>query len=156
MREFVENEIKPFIPKMEKEEAYPREIIRKLGQMGILGLVADEKHGGIGEEWVSMGIVIEEISKESNTLGLLVSLASDFGPGLIANVCTPEQVEKYIRPALRGDILMSGYCTEPCGIFNFPEYETTYLDNVRVPKANLIGELGKIIPHMNRQQWYRL
>lgn len=124
MEEFVENEVMPFVPEMEKNETYPREIFRKLGQMGILGLTADTKYGGQGVDWVSFGVALEEISKASGVLSLLTCLNSDWIPAAIAPDCTPEQIEKYIKPALAGEKILAGYCTEPCGIFNFPEYQT--------------------------------
>lgn len=124
MQEFVKNDVKPFVHKMETEDTHPTEILKKLGQMGVLGLTADEKFGGVGVDWVSFGIALEEISKESNVLGLLTALASDWIPTALSLDCTEEQIEKYVKPALRGEILLGGYCTEPCGLTNFPEYET--------------------------------
>lgn len=124
MEEFVQNEIVPFIPEMEKNDTYPREIFRKLGQMGILGLCSDPEYGGQGRDFVSFGIALEEISKASNVMGLLTCLNADWIAGSIAPDCTPEQVEKYIKPAIAGEKILAGYCTEPCGIFNFPEYQT--------------------------------
>ena len=125
MEQFVNDEVRPFIPKMEEEGAHPKEIISKLGQLGILGLTTEPEYGGMGTDWISYGVALEEISKASNTLGLLTALASDWIPAALAADCSPEQVEKYIKPAIRGEILLGGYCTEPCGLFNFAEYKTT-------------------------------
>ena len=58
-------------------------------------------------------------------MALLTALASDITIGTIEDVCTPEQVEMFIKPAIKGDILLGNWTTEPCGIFNMAEYETT-------------------------------
>ncbi|MGI5927962.1 MAG: acyl-CoA dehydrogenase family protein, partial [Thermacetogeniaceae bacterium] len=125
IKEFTQNEIKPFIAQMEENDTYPKEILKKLGELGVLGLCLDEKYGGSGEDWISMGIVLEEIAKESNTVALLTALASDITAHMIAPYCTPEQIEKFIKPAVKGEILLANWATEPCGIFNIGEYETT-------------------------------
>lgn len=124
VRDFTQKEIKPFVDQMEKD-AYPREILKKLGEIGVLGLCLDDKYGGSGEDWINMGIALEEIAKESNTVALLTALASDMTAHMIAPLCTPEQVEKFVKPAVKGDILLGHWTTEPCGIFNIAEYETT-------------------------------
>lgn len=124
MREFVQNEIKPFVPKMETEDAYPTEILKKLGKMGVLGFSAPEEYGGVGVDWINLGIAVEEISKESNMLGMLTSLNSAWIPSSLIADCTAEQIEKYVKPALRGDIILGGYNTESCGAADFPEFET--------------------------------
>jgi len=123
LREFAEKEIRPAVPEMEKG-AYPRELLKKLGQLGLLGLVVGEEYGGSGEDWISYGLMLEEFAKVSSTFALLTDLSSDITIGLIHKYCTPEQVEMFVKPALRGDILLSFYSTEPCGIFNVSEYET--------------------------------
>lgn len=124
VRDFTQKEVKPFIPKMEKD-VYPTEILRKMGKAGILGLCLDEKYGGVGKDWINVGIALEEIAKESNTMALLTYLNSETTTGMISELCTPEQVEKWVKPAARGEITLALWATEPCGIFNVSEYETT-------------------------------
>ena len=124
VKEFTQNEVKPFIPRMENDE-YPKDILKKMVEIGLLGLIHEEKYGGSGVDWISFGLVIEEIAKESNTLALLTSLATDVTVAMIKDLCTPEQVDKFVKPAIKGDILLACWATEPCGIFNLAEYETT-------------------------------
>lgn len=124
VRDFTRKEVRPFIPEMEKD-VYPREILRKMGEVGILALCHDKEHGGTGTDWINFGIAIEEIAKESSMMALLTCLASDITIGTIVDVCTPEQIEMFVKPAIKGDILLANWTTEPCGIFNMAEYETT-------------------------------
>lgn len=124
MKEFCEKEVRPFIPRLEAGE-YPRELMTKMGELGLLGFCADEEHGGQGVDWINYAIVLEEISKESNTMGLLTGLNSDWAAGSLADIASPEITEKFIAPALRGEKILGIYVTEPNGIFNIAEYDTT-------------------------------
>ena len=123
MSEFVANEVKPLVKDMEND-IYPKEVFKKLGDLGFGGLCQEEKYGGMGVDWINFGIALEEIAKESNTLALLTSLNYDFTINAIKELCTPEQVERFIKPAIRGDIILGYWTTEPVGVFNMPEYET--------------------------------
>lgn len=123
-REFAQQEVRPLVDKMEKDEEYPREAFRKMGELGFLGLNIDEQYGGAGADYINWGLMIEEMSKESHTFGLLASLNTDITIGTTHTVCTPEQIEKFIKPAINGDIILSLLFTEPNGLFNAPEYET--------------------------------
>lgn len=124
-REFAENEIRPMVPKMEENEEYPREAIRKLGELGMLGLALDEEYGGAGADYINFGLMLEEFAKESHGFTLLAYLASTLTINVIHKMCTPEQLERFVKPALTGDILLGVGFTEPCGVGNPAEYETT-------------------------------
>lgn len=123
-REFAEKEIRPFIPKMEEKEEHPKELLAKMGELGMLGLCIDEEYGGAGADFVNYGLMLEEVSKESHSFGLLTFLATQLTIGLIHKLCTPEQVDKFVKPAINGEILLSIVATEPGGASNAPEYET--------------------------------
>ena len=79
VRDFTENEVKPFVREMEEKDAYPHEIMRKAGELGILGLAYPESVGGQGQDFVNLGIALEEIAKESQCASLCfpVSLGPD-------------------------------------------------------------------------------
>lgn len=124
-REFAENEIRPAVAKMEENEEYPREAIRKLGELGMLGLALEEEYGGAGTDYINFGLMLEEFAKESHGFALLAFLASRLTSNAIPKMCTPEQIERFVKPALAGEILLAIGCTEPCGILNPMEFETT-------------------------------
>jgi butyryl-CoA dehydrogenase len=124
VREFAQKEIRPFIPELEKE-AYPAEILKKLGRIGILGLCHDPGYGGSGVDYINWYLALEEIAKESHTVALLAVQTSDLCAHCAEGACTPAQVEKYIKPAVRGDIILGQWATEPSGMANVAEYETT-------------------------------
>lgn len=124
-RDFAQGEIKPFVSRMEENEEYPREIIHKMGKLGMLGLGIDKKYGGTGTDYVNYGLFLEEVAKVSNTVALLSFVASQLTVGIIHKLCTPEQVEKWVKPALSGDLLLSLANDESCGSGNISEFTTT-------------------------------
>lgn len=130
-REFAQKEIQPFVPMMEKKEAYPREIFRKMGQLHYLGLATEKKYGGDGKDYINLGLLLEEVAKVSHTVGLLTFVNSQLTVGVIKDVCTPEQVEKWIKPALRGEFLMTMANDEAAGSGNIAGFQT---------KAKLVGD----------------
>ena len=63
-REFAENEIRPAVAKMEENEEYPREAIRKLGELGMLGLALEEEYVGAGTDYINFGLMLEEFARK--------------------------------------------------------------------------------------------
>jgi len=123
VKEFAEKEIRPFVPEMEKG-IYPVEIIKKLGKTGILGLCHDKQYGGHGSDYINWYLALAEISKVSSTVGLLAAQTSELCAHFCEHVCTPAQVEKYIKPAVRGEIILGQFATEPCGMASLADFQT--------------------------------
>lgn len=124
VKDFTVNEVKPFVKKMETHEKYPHEILKKAGDMGILGLLYPERVGGSGEDWINLGIAIEEIAKESNTLALCISLSTFLGSRPLLDFGTPEQIEKILKPIIAGDTVFACSLCEPVGMNNWFGYKT--------------------------------
>lgn len=82
VRDFVEKEIAPFIPNMEKGE-FPREIMRKMGELGLMGIPVPEKYGGAGMDFVSYIIAINELSRVSAAVGVILSVHTSVGTNTI-------------------------------------------------------------------------
>ncbi len=124
-REFAEQEIRPIVDKMEKQDEYPVEALRTMGQLGFIGLGIDQRGvGGEAADYVNFGLMIEECAKVSHGFALL-AYAAQTALGLYEKVFTPEQIETIMKPALAGKLIISDPINEPCGIFNPAEYETT-------------------------------
>lgn len=70
IRKFVETKIAPISSKMDKEDYFPIDIFKEMGNLGFTGILIPEEYGGIGEDIVSAVIVLEEIAKESPALAL--------------------------------------------------------------------------------------
>jgi len=78
VREFAQNEIKKEVPHMEMGH-FPTEIIRKMGELGLMGIPIPEKYGGSGMDFTSYIIAIHEISKVSATVGVILSVHTSVG-----------------------------------------------------------------------------
>jgi alkylation response protein AidB-like acyl-CoA dehydrogenase len=123
VREFTEKEVVPFIPEMENDK-YPRHLLKRMGELGILGLCFPPEVGGTGPDWVGLGMAVEEVARESNTMALLLMLSSSICGNTLFHTGTKEQIEKWVKPTIAGDMNFAFALTEPAGIFNWTEHQT--------------------------------
>lgn len=122
-RVFAQTKVRPAVKEMEKGH-YPLAELKALGEKGFLGLAMDETYGGANKDYISYGLMLEEIAKESHAFGLLAYLASQLTAGVVYGGCSEDQVETIIKPALKGEKLLSIVITEPTGAGNANEYDT--------------------------------
>jgi hypothetical protein len=111
VRDFAEKEIAPFVPEMEKG-AFPREVLRKMGSLGLMGIPIPEKYGGAGMDFISYIVAIHEISKVSAALGVILSVHTSVGTYPILAFGTEEQRQKYVPKLARGEYLAAFCLTE--------------------------------------------
>ncbi|OHR63227.1 acyl-CoA dehydrogenase [Bacillus sp. HMSC76G11] len=112
VRDFAQTEIEPYVAKMEKGE-FPREILRKMGSLGLMGIPIPEKYGGAGMDFTSYIIAIHELSKVSATVGVILSVHTSVGTNPILYFGTEEQKMKYIPKLASGEYLGAFCLTEP-------------------------------------------
>ncbi|MDR1118591.1 MAG: acyl-CoA dehydrogenase family protein, partial [Bifidobacteriaceae bacterium] len=123
-QEFVEKEVKPQLASMEIEHKYPHQLVRRMGELGYSGWIYKKEVGGEDGDWVTFGLILEEIGKVSTTLGVLLMLQSTLCSSSIALGGTPEQVEKWIKPVFEGKKIMAVSHTEPVGITQVPRFQS--------------------------------
>jgi acyl-CoA dehydrogenase len=112
VRDFANSEISPFIAKMEKGE-FPREILRKMGELGLMGIPVPEKYSGTEMDFTSYIIAINEISKVSATVGVILSVHTSVGTNPILYFGNEEQKKKYLPKLATGEYLGAFCLTEP-------------------------------------------
>ncbi|MGG6433162.1 acyl-CoA dehydrogenase [Anoxybacillus sp. D401a] len=112
VREFAENEIAPFVERMERGE-FPRPILEKMAELGLMGITVPEQYGGAGMDFTSYIIAIHEISKVSATVGVILSVHTSVGTNPILYFGTEEQKQKYVPKLARGEYLGAFCLTEP-------------------------------------------
>lgn len=112
VRDFAEKEIAPFVERMEAGE-FPREILNKMGPLGLMGIPIPEQYGGSEMDFMSYIIAIKEISKVSATMGVILSVHTSVGTYPILNFGTEEQKKKYIPKLASGEYLGAFALTEP-------------------------------------------
>jgi acyl-CoA dehydrogenase len=112
VRDFAVSEIAPFIEKMETGE-FPREILRKMGELGLMGIPVPEQYGGAQMDFTSYIIAINELSKVSATIGVILSVHTSVGTNPILYFGTEEQKQKYVPKLASGEYLGAFCLTEP-------------------------------------------
>ena len=111
VREFAENEIAPFVERMEKGE-FPREILGKMGELGLMGIPVPEKYGGAEMDFVSYIIAINELSKVSATVGVILSVHTSVGTNPIMYFGSDEQKQRFLPKLASGEYLAAFCLTE--------------------------------------------
>jgi acyl-CoA dehydrogenase len=112
---FVEKEIKPFVEEWEEAGEFPRQLYKRAGELGLLGVGYPEEWGGSGGDIFHEVVVTEELTR-SGSGGIAAGLMSHSIalPPILA-FGTPEQKERFIKPALRGEKIAALGITEPGG-----------------------------------------
>ncbi|MGD6802283.1 acyl-CoA dehydrogenase [Rossellomorea vietnamensis] len=112
VRDFAQTEIAPFVEKMEEGE-FPREILKKMADLGLMGITIPEKYGGSEMDFTSYISAIHELSKVSATVGVILSVHTSVGTNPILYFGTEEQKQKYVTKLASGEYLGAFCLTEP-------------------------------------------
>ena len=113
IRKFAEDEIKPIAFKLDQENEFPHEIVKKMADLGIMGLPYEKKYGGAGSDVLSYAIAVEELSRVDGGVGVILSAHTSLGAYPIAAFGTEEQKRKYLVPLAKGEKLGAFGLTEP-------------------------------------------
>lgn len=111
VRDFAKTEIEPFIERMEAGE-FPREIVRKMGELGLMGITAPEQYGGAAMDFTSYIIAINELSKVSAVMGVILSVHTSVGTNPILYFGNEQQKKHYIPKLASGEYLGAFCLTE--------------------------------------------
>lgn len=112
VRDFAQNEIAPFVEKMEAGE-FPRPILNKMADLGLMGITVPEEYGGSGMDFISYIIAINELSKVSAVIGVILSVHTSVGTNPILYFGNEEQKQKYVPKLAKGEYLGAFCLTEP-------------------------------------------
>ena len=112
-KEFAENEIRPLAKEIDATERFPLESIKKMAEMGMMGLPIPEEYGGSGVDQLGYVLEIEELAKVCATTAIIVSAHTSLCCWPILKFGTEEQKQKYLIPLARGEKLGAFALTEP-------------------------------------------
>ncbi|WP_339238590.1 acyl-CoA dehydrogenase [Oceanobacillus sp. FSL W7-1281] len=112
VQDFARDEIANEVERMEEQDRFPEEIIKKVGELGLMGIPIPEKYGGAGMDFSSYIRVIHELSKVSATVGVILSVHTSVGTNPILYFGTEEQKQKYIPRLASGEYLGAFALTE--------------------------------------------
>lgn len=113
IRTFAEEEVKPIAFMLDQKNEFPTEAVKKLGEMGILGIPFPKKYGGAGLDNISYAIAVEELSRVDGGTGVILSAHTSLGSYPIYAFGTEKQKEKYLVPLAKGEKLGAFGLTEP-------------------------------------------
>ncbi|WLR61691.1 acyl-CoA dehydrogenase [Guptibacillus hwajinpoensis] len=113
VRDFAEKEIAPIVEEMEETDRFPREVIKRMGDLGLMGIPIPEAYGGAEMDYTSYIIAIHELSKVSATVGVILSVHTSVGTLPILAFGTEEQKKRYIPKLATGEYLGAFALTEP-------------------------------------------
>ena len=113
IRKFLEKELIPIVEEIDEKEHFPREVYKKLGEMGFIGSHLPVEYGGSGGDFVGKCLLSEEISKVSAGFEMSMDLSGVIYANPINQFGTEEQKQKYLPPVLGGDKMGAWALTEP-------------------------------------------
>ncbi|MCI0567729.1 MAG: acyl-CoA dehydrogenase family protein [Acidobacteria bacterium] len=113
LREFVLREVSPEAGELDRASLFPARAIRRLAEMGLLGMSIPEAYGGAGLNSVGVALAIEEIARGSASLAVTVSVTNSVCAVPIARYGTEEQKRRYLPQLAKGNILGGFSLTEP-------------------------------------------
>ena len=113
VREFAAREIAPHVLKWDEAAEFPTEVVKKLGAMGLLGIIFPPEFGGAGLGYVDYALVLEELSAVDGSLGLTVAAHNSLGTNHIFLAGNDAQKKKYVPRLASGEWLAAWALTEP-------------------------------------------
>jgi alkylation response protein AidB-like acyl-CoA dehydrogenase len=113
IRDFMLTEVAPVVEEHERERRFPVDIVRRIGELGWLGIPIPEDEGGAGLDTLAYAVAIEEIGRVWGSLGLIVAAHTSLGCGPLHLAGTDEQKQRYLVPMASGAVLGAYGLTEP-------------------------------------------
>ncbi|RPD41556.1 acyl-CoA dehydrogenase [Chitinophaga barathri] len=112
-RDFAVNELLPGVIERDEHQKFPTEQVKKLGELGFLGMMVDPKYGGAGLDTVSYVLAMEEISKIDASASVVMSVNNSLVCWGLETYGTEEQKQKYLVPLAKGEVIGAFLLSEP-------------------------------------------
>jgi butyryl-CoA dehydrogenase len=112
VRQFMETEVRPLVKELEREERFPLDVIKKLGEMGCCGMLVSEEWGGPGLDTVSYVLMLEEVARVYTAMSTALGVTNSAVQVPILQFGTESQKQKYLKRLATGEILGSFCLTE--------------------------------------------
>jgi glutaryl-CoA dehydrogenase (non-decarboxylating) len=113
VKEFCQNEVAPYIKEWDAKSHFERPILDKMADLGILGVCIPEQYGGAGFDYVSLGLVCEELEACDTFLRVIMSVHVGLNSMSVYSWGTEEQKQKYLVPQAKGEKRATFGLTEP-------------------------------------------
>jgi alkylation response protein AidB-like acyl-CoA dehydrogenase len=113
VRKFAEKEIRPHVMAWDEAKTFPMEVVKKLGAMGMLGIIFPEAYGGAGMGYIEYAVVVEELSRVDGSVGITVAAHNSLCSNHIYAMGSEAQKQKYLKPLASGEVIGAWGLTEP-------------------------------------------
>ncbi len=113
VRDFAAGEVAPVAEELDRTKAFPYEIVRKMGELGWMGIPFPEEHGGAGGSTLQYAIAVEELSRVDSSVAITMCAHTSLGTQPIHLFGSPEQKERYLPDLCAGRRLGAFGLTEP-------------------------------------------
>ena len=113
VREFAQNEVEPLAQELDEKGEFPYKSVKKMAELGLMGIPWEEKYGGTGMDTLALVIAIEELGKVCPSTGATMMAHTSLGTAPIALFGTEEQKERYLPGLASGKIIGAFGLTEP-------------------------------------------
>lgn len=127
-REFAQTELKPGVIDRDENQTFPAAQVKKLGELGFLGMMVDPKYHGGGMDAVSYVLVMEELSKIDASASVVVSVNNSLVCYGLQKFGTEKQKEKYLKPLASGEVIGAFCLSEPEAGSDASSQRTTAID----------------------------
>ncbi len=127
-RDFAQNELLPGVIERDTHQKFPTEQVKKMGEMGFMGMMVDPKYGGAGMDSISYVLAIEEISKIDASAAVVMSVNNSLVCAGIEKFCNEEQKQKYLVPLASGQAIGAFALSEPEAGSDATSQSTTAID----------------------------
>src|SRR5436305_9202631 len=112
-RDFAQNELKPGVIERDDQQKFPKDQVKKMGELGFLGMMVDSKYGGGGMDTISYVLAMEEISKVDASASVIMSVNNSLVCWGLEEYGTEEQKQKYLVPLAKGEKIGAFCLSEP-------------------------------------------
>ncbi|HPD52841.1 MAG TPA: acyl-CoA dehydrogenase family protein, partial [Bacteroidia bacterium] len=127
-RDFAQTELKPGVIERDDHQKFPAEQIRKMGELGFLGMMVDPKYGGGGMDTISYVLAMEEISKVDASASVVMSVNNSLVCWGLEAFGSEAQKQKYLVPLAKGEIIGAFCLSEPEAGSDATSQHTTAID----------------------------
>lgn len=127
-RDFAQNELLPGVIERDDAQRFPAEQVKRMGELGFLGMMVDPKYGGSGLDYLSYVVTMEELSKVDASSSVIVSVNNSLVCWGLETYGTEEQKSKYLTRLASGDCIGAFCLSEPEAGSDATSQKTTALD----------------------------
>lgn len=127
-RDFAQNELLPGVIERDEKQYFPDELVKRMGELGFLGMMVDPKYDGGGMDTISYVLVMEELSKVDASASVMVSVNNSLVCWGLETFGNEEQKEKYLKPLARGEQIGAFCLSEPEAGSDATSQRTTAID----------------------------